>query len=118
MVTVQEDLHKSEGWNPAVYLSVLEKCLAGASEGKAPVSEGMYQWSQQRFGRGSWNGRSICLLLRFLNFKKERRAGLQVTPVACLLLPRSGQLAFSTPYLSQGEGNTEAREEMKEAGRD
>lgn len=42
-VTVQSDLQKSEGWNPDVYLPVLEECSAGAFEGKAPVSEATQQ---------------------------------------------------------------------------
>lgn len=41
MVTVQSDLQKRERWNPARYLSILEKCLAGVFEGEAPISEAM-----------------------------------------------------------------------------
>lgn len=43
VVTVQSDLQKREGWNPAEYLPVLEKCLAGAFEGKAPGFEAVQQ---------------------------------------------------------------------------
>lgn len=65
MVTIQSDLHKRKGWNPAVSVSGLEKSLAAAFQTKAPVSEAMQQWGLETFGLGSWHGSSTYLLLRF-----------------------------------------------------
>lgn len=47
---------------------------------------------------------AYCSDFSQLNFKKERRTGLQVTPVAYLLPSKPGHVGFSIPCLSQGQG--------------